>query len=111
MLDLVEVGFSSVSRAVTLKTARGGVPALELLKTFTPDLVVLDIMMADMDGLEVLARLRKDPRTAAIPVLVVSGYKEAAKTAVQRGANDFCLKPFRVADVVKKIEALLFQDQ
>jgi signal transduction histidine kinase len=111
MLDLVEVGFSSVSRAVTLKTARGGVPALELLKTFTPDLVVLDIMMADMDGLEVLKRIREDARTAAIPVLVVSGYKEAAKAAVQRGANDFCLKPFRVADVVKKIESLLFQDQ
>lgn len=108
MLELVEVGFSSISRSVTLKTARGGVPALEMLKTLVPDLVVLDIMMSDMDGLEVLAKLRNAPRTAAVPVLVVSGYKEAAKTAVQRGATDFCLKPFRVADVIKKIDHILF---
>ncbi len=110
MLELVELGFSSVSRAVSLKTASGGLPAMEMLKTYTPDLIVLDIMMADMDGAEVLSRLKANPRTAAIPVLVVSGYQEAAKSAVMKGANDFCLKPFRVADVVKKIERLLFPE-
>ena len=65
-------------------------------------------MMSDMDGLEVLSRIKENPGTAGIPVLIVSGYREAAKTAVQRGANDYCLKPFRVADVIKKIDALLF---
>jgi signal transduction histidine kinase len=108
MLDMVELGFSGLSRPVGLRTARGGLPALEMLKTLTPDLVVLDIMMADMDGLEVLTRLKAEPRTATIPVLIVSGYKEAARTAVQRGANDYCLKPFRVVDVVAKIDTLLF---
>jgi CheY-like chemotaxis protein len=111
MLELVEVGFSSMSRSVTLKTARGGVPALEMLKTLKPDLIVLDIMMADMDGLEVLAKLKARPATASVPVLVVSGYKEAAQAALQNGAAEFCLKPFRVADVIKKIDALLFPNQ
>jgi CheY-like chemotaxis protein len=108
MLDMIELGFSGLSSPVGLQTARGGLPALEMLKTLTPDLVVLDIMMSDMDGLEVLARLKAEPRTSEIPVLIVSGYKEAARTAVQRGANDYCLKPFRVTDVVAKIDTLLF---
>ena len=111
MLELVEVGFSGMNRSVTLKTARGGVPALEMLGAFTPDLIVLDIMMSDMDGLEVLSRLKANPKTASVPVLVVSGYREAAKTAVLNGAVDFCLKPFRVADVVKRISTLLFPGQ
>jgi CheY-like chemotaxis protein/anti-sigma regulatory factor (Ser/Thr protein kinase) len=108
MLELVETGFSGINRSVTVKTAHGGIPALTSLKAFRPDLIVLDIMMSDMDGLEVLSRIKADAATAKIPVLIVSGYKEAARTAVQRGADDYCLKPFRVADVIKKIDTLLF---
>jgi two-component system, sensor histidine kinase len=108
MLELVEVGFASMSRSMAIKTASGGLEALEMIKTALPDLIVLDIMMADMDGLEVLSRLKADPRTTAVPVLIASGYKEAAKTAVQRGAHDFCLKPFHMTDIVNKIESILF---
>ncbi|MBI4396412.1 MAG: hybrid sensor histidine kinase/response regulator [Elusimicrobia bacterium] len=107
MLELVEYGFASFSNAVSLVTAQGGVSALEKMKTLLPDLIVLDIMMTDMDGLEVLERLKRDPRTRDIPVLIVTGYLEAARAAVSRGASDFCLKPFRVQEVMKKIDSLL----
>jgi CheY-like chemotaxis protein len=108
LLELVEYGFAGFPHPVNLLTAQGGVAALAQLKTDIPDLVVLDIMMSDMDGLEVLTRLRNDPQSADIPILVVSGYREAAKIAVEKGATDFCLKPFRLQDVLKKIESLLY---
>jgi signal transduction histidine kinase len=108
LLELVEYGFAGFQHPVNLITAQGGVAAVAKLKTQIPDLVVLDIMMADMDGLELLDRLKADPQMRDIPVLVVSGYKEAAKIAVERGATDFSLKPFRLQDVLKKIENLLF---
>jgi signal transduction histidine kinase len=108
LLELVEYGFAGFPHPVNLLTAQGGVSALATLRTQIPDLVVLDIMMSDMDGLELLDRLRADPQTQAVPVLVVSGYQEAAKMALERGANDLSLKPFRLQDVLKKIEALLF---
>jgi signal transduction histidine kinase len=111
LLELVEYGFAGFPHPVNLLTAQSGVAALAKMKTTIPDLVVLDIMMSDIDGLEVLDRLRKDPATQELPILVVTGYLEAARTAMQHGADDYCLKPFRVQDVLKKIEALLYSPQ
>ncbi len=107
LLELVEYGFAGFSHAVNLLTAQTGVAAIAQLQSRIPDLIVLDIMMTDMDGLELLERLRKDPQTQKVPILVVSGYQKAIRTAMDRGASDYCLKPFRVQDVMKKIEALL----
>jgi len=106
LLELVEYSFAGFSYPVNLVTANGGRAALALLAKSTPDLIVLDVMMPEIDGLEMLDRLRKDPKTKGVPVLVVSGYKEAAKKALDRGADDYCLKPFRIQDVFKKIESL-----
>jgi CheY-like chemotaxis protein len=107
LLELVEYAFAGSAMAVNLQTALSGVSALAQVKNAKPDLLVLDIMMTDMDGLEVLDHLRSDPDTETLPVLIVSGYKEAAKTAMEHGADDYCLKPFRIQEIFKKVETLL----
>jgi signal transduction histidine kinase len=107
MLELIEYGFASFPHSITLHTAQSGAAALEKIKNEPPHLIVLDVMMADMDGLEVLTRLKNDPVTADIPILIVTGYQESARAAMGRGASDFCLKPFRIPEILQKIEGLL----
>jgi signal transduction histidine kinase len=103
MLELIEVGFTALPTNVKLLTCRSGTAALESANTRPPDLIVLDIMMPDMNGLEVLDRLQKNEKTRKVPVMVVSGYREAAQEAVGRGAVDYFLKPFRVPEMLEKI--------
>ena len=61
--------------------ARHGANGLESVKAERPDLVITDVMMPTMDGLEFITRLRSDPETAAIPILAVSGNSELAIAA------------------------------
>jgi PleD family two-component response regulator len=67
MLELMEVGFASLPESVQLVTRQTGQAALEEARARPPDLVVLDIMMPDMNGLEVLSHLKGDPRPATFP--------------------------------------------
>jgi DNA-binding response OmpR family regulator len=76
-----------------------------------PDLVLLDLMLPVMDGFEVLSQIRSDPRTAALPVIVVTGKAQAADRhlALQMGANDYVTKPYSPRDIVTSVEAMLTQ--
>jgi signal transduction histidine kinase len=103
MLELMEVGFASLPESVQLVTRQSGQACLDEALARPPDLIVLDIMMPDMNGLEVLAHLKGDPLTRDIPVLIVTGYREAAEEAVERGAAAYFLKPFRISDVLDQI--------
>ncbi|MBL0059719.1 MAG: response regulator [Elusimicrobia bacterium] len=107
MLELMEVGFASLPETVHLVTRQSGQAALEEARARPPDLIVLDLMMPDMNGLEVLSHLKADPATARIPVFVVTGYREAAQEAVAQGAVDSFLKPFRIPEILEKIREIL----
>lgn len=107
MLELMEVGFSSFTEPVRLVTCSNGNEALEMVRASPPDLVVLDIMMPGMNGLEVLDRLKVEKKFSSIPVLVVTGYREAAEESLTHGAADFFLKPFRVTEMVEKVRHYL----
>lgn len=81
-----------------LDTAPSALDALDRISRHAPDLILLDVMMPGMDGLELLAVLRADPRTSDIPVVIMSA-AYTRKDAVP-GADDLLPKPFDLADLL-----------
>jgi len=90
--------------------AADGLEALSVLRTDTPDLILLDLIMPKMSGLEVLELVKKDPRLKDIPVLILSnlGQDEDIQRGLSLGAMDYLIKnDARPADVAEKIAAIL----
>ncbi len=85
-------------------TANNGNEALEMVDVKKPDLVLLDVFMQGMDGLEVLKRIRT---SSSMPVLMTSARNFIAEKAMGLGANDFISKPFTPDFLIKKIQTLL----
>lgn len=91
-------------------SAADGLEALSLLRSETPDLVLLDLVMPKMSGLEVIELMNKDPRTEGIPVLILSnlGQDEDIRRGIELGAVDYLIKnDSRLTDVSAKIAAIL----
>jgi PAS domain S-box-containing protein len=84
-----------------------GVEALAAARRRTPDLVVSDVMMPRLDGLELVSRLRADPRTASVPVLLLSARagQEASIEGLRAGADDYLVKPFAAAELLARVRA------
>lgn len=93
---------------VVLK-ARDAFAALELLEQETPDLFILDVMMPKMDGIELCRKIRSQPNTAKIPVIILSarGDAESVKEGFEAGANDYLEKPILHHDLVTKVRTML----
>ncbi|GAA0708829.1 response regulator [Dokdonella soli] len=83
-----------------------------LARTERPDLIFLDIVLPGMNGFAALRMLRHDPRTADIPIIMISGNAQATEQfyAQRIGADDFMKKPFTREDVFARIERLLDAD-
>ncbi|KUL21491.1 SpoIIE family protein phosphatase [Actinoplanes awajinensis] len=81
--------------------------ALDAIRADPPDLVVSDVMMPRMDGLELLAALRGDVRTAGVPVLMLSARagEEASIEGLEAGADDYLFKPFSAAELLARVRA------
>ena len=92
-------------------TASGGHEALTRAQIDKPDLVLLDIMMPQMDGWEVLKLLRVDEETRRIPVAMLSARTEAKDRVqgLQEGAIDYICKPFALQELLGKIETIFSQ--
>ncbi|MFA6317272.1 MAG: response regulator, partial [Elusimicrobiota bacterium] len=95
--DLVEVlrlFMSSISLNLDLEAVTSGFDALKSIEDRAPSLVILDVMMPGIDGIEVIRRMNLLPQGRNIPVLVLTGYMEAAQKALRAGAKEVLLKPF-----------------
>ena len=90
--------------------ARDGVAGLELVAAELPDLVLLDLHLPRMDGGEVLRRLKADPSTARVPVVVLSGDADADTMRRTRddGAAVYLAKPFDIRRLVEIVDELVF---
>jgi CheY-like chemotaxis protein len=86
------------------KAARDGVDALEVLHSAPPPaLILLDMMMPRMNGVEVLDAVRSDPTLASVPVVVFSGNTDAAQSATALGADACLAKPFDVEELLTTV--------
>jgi class 3 adenylate cyclase len=89
-------------------TASSGEEALDVLGEEHPDLVLLDILMPGMDGYEVCRRIREDPATAFLPVIMITASGEEEKIrAIEAGADDFVSKPFDQAELLARVRSLV----
>ncbi len=89
-----------------IRVANDGETALEIVKDFTPDLVITDLMMPQMNGIELCRRLRK---TSQVPILVLSvrGEERSKIEALDSGADDYITKPFSTGELLARVRAAL----
>jgi len=93
--------------------AGDGYIALDLAQRLQPDLIILDIMLPIMDGLEVCRRLRQSEATANIPILMLTAKDEVRDrvTGLESGADDYLTKPFSFDELLARVRALLRRQQ
>jgi PAS domain S-box-containing protein len=90
-------------------TVIDGQYALDAVRAEVPELLISDVMMPRLDGLALLAALRADTRTAAVPVLLLSARagQEASIEGLQAGADDYLVKPFAAAELLARVRAII----
>ncbi len=112
--DLVEIVRITLElKGFNVTCAYSGKHLFAGLEELKPDLILLDIMMPQMDGLEVLTRLKGNPATASIPVILLTakGEPEDVIKGYERGADIYITKPFTSTEVLDGINSILSRDQ
>ena len=91
--------------------AKNGKEAVEMALAQLPNLIMMDIMMPETDGLEAVRRIRENPQTQAIPIIAVTALSSSKdkKRAIENGCNDYLTKPFTASQLSSSIRKLLEQ--
>ena len=108
--DLLEaISFSLKREGLKPILAASGEEALERVEESTPDLVLLDLMLPGIDGIEVCRRLRASERTARVPIIMVTAKAEETDAIIGLGvgADDYVRKPFGLKELVARVRAVL----
>ncbi len=89
--------------------ARDGAEALEIIGKDPPDLILLDVMMPKMSGFEVCKRIKNDPKTGDIPVIMVTALNEYGdiERAIDSGTDDFLSKPVNKLELLTRVKTML----
>lgn len=107
ILQLVKLYFEK--EGFRISTAPNGLDGLSQARTAHPDLVILDLMLPELDGIEVCKRIRADRSTASIPIVMLTAKAEESDQVVglELGADDYVTKPFSPKTLVARVKALL----
>ena len=112
--DLVElVRYHLEKEGLTCLEACDGETALHLTRERNPDLIVLDLMLPGVDGLEVCRKLRKDPKTASVAIIMLTAKADEVDRIVglEMGADDYMVKPFSPRELLARVKAVLRRGQ
>jgi two-component system phosphate regulon response regulator PhoB len=112
--DIIElIKYNLKSEGYTILTAMTGEEAIKIAKNSQPDLLVLDLMLPGIDGLEVTRQLKKEAKTMDIPIVMVTAKGEESDivTGLELGANDYISKPFSPRELTARIRAILRRRQ
>ena len=103
------VGKILLEKNYQLVYASSGIEALKIIRNTLPDLVLMDVMMPDMDGIETTRHLKAEPQLARVPVIMITGKSEGQVVidSLKAGATDFVVKPFDRATLIDKIARAL----
>ena len=106
-LELIQAYLEALP--VEIETARDGIEAIESVQRNPPDLVLLDVMMPKMSGFEVCQKLKANPETRDIVVIMVTALHEVAdyERAVESGTDDFLSKPVNKLELLTRVRSLL----
>lgn len=93
----------------TVRTATDGLEALASIESAQPDLVLLDVMMPRMSGFQACAKIKANPATRDIPIIMVTALNEVGdvERAVESGADDFLTKPVNKLELLTRVKSLL----
>lgn len=105
--DLLQVGLSKL--AVDVQIANNGREAYEKILTHKPSLVLLDLVMPELTGLEVLAKLRETAEFSSLPVIMITArtQDDDIERGFELGATDYVIKPFNLKELMTKAAAIL----
>src|SRR5262245_66555064 len=108
--DVAElIRFHLVREGYDVRLALNGAEALRQVRDFRPEVILLDIMVPQLNGWEVCRRLKQEPETRAVPVIMVTGRVEEGDKVLgfELGADDYVTKPFSPRELVARVRAVL----
>lgn len=107
IIELIRLGLRY--EGFQVETASNGEQGIALAQRVNPDLVILDVMMPGIDGIEVCRRLRNNPTTRDVPILMLTAKDEVSDRilGLQTGADDYLTKPFDFYELLERIKAIL----
>jgi DNA-binding response OmpR family regulator len=107
ILKLLEVNFELEGYSVLL--AHDGAEGIDLARSRAPDLIISDIMMPNVSGIELVETLKAEAGTATIPIILLSAKAQTAdiRAGMDAGADDYVTKPFEPLELVEHVQALL----
>lgn len=103
------VSFNLRAAGLDVLFAEDGASAIQQIRNERPDLVILDLMLPELDGVSVCEMIRKLPEASHIPVIMLTAWatERARLVGLQAGANDYVTKPFSPRELVKRVQSLL----
>jgi CheY-like chemotaxis protein len=91
-------------KPIVAVTGEGG---LRMAEAYHPDLILLEVELADMSGLRFVSEIRRNPEADRIPIVAISPFPHLKSRCLERGCNDFLLKPVKMIDLVARIKKFL----